>query len=357
MQIVFILLPQLPLRNALFSSSPPNNNLHGVFPSVSMILPALLISEAKNTLFLLHQLPIPQSLLLQPQAAPSQSPQLHWPPLLLNKMPPKPNLHPRSPKGLHPSVPNTLVLQPLVCALYNPSQCPPPSPNLGKATPSPRLGTSIPQSQGELSAAPATSHTTSGAILIPDSNSEDEKGKGKYSIGNVIVIGDLDNDSALPQKPYLSHPAPLSSMPATPFKGTCHFKPLFIDGYSLANFFNADGNPDNVTVSPNAPNTTLQAHQLKKIKKYLKMPSTPLQARSAARQAARVLKSYVNNNAASTSVLPQDDNDEINYGIPDFDAPACRSLMQYWIAFWMVCSLLFWLLVHISPLSTAPVIL
>ena len=184
----------------------------------------------------------------------------------------------------------------------------------------------MPQSQGELSAAPATSHTTSGAIHIPDSDSEDEKGKGKHPIGSVIVIGDLDDDSTLPQKPYPSHPAPLSSMPATPFKGTHHFKTLFIDGYSLADFFNADGNPDNVTLSPNALNATLQACQLKKIEKYLKMPSTPLQARSAARQAVRVLKSYMDNNTASTLVLPQDDNDEIDYGIPDFDTTSLQEL-------------------------------
>ena len=202
----------------------------------------------------------------------------------------------------------------------------PPSPKFGKATPSPRLGTSMPQSQGELSAAPAISHITSGAILISDSDSKDEQGKGKHPIGNVIVIGDSDDDSALLQKPYLSHPAPLSSMPATPLKGTQFFKPLFVDGYSPANFFNADGDPDNVTVSPNALSASLRACQLEKIEKYMKMASTPLQARSAARRDARVLKSYIDNNAASTSALPQDDNNEFDYGIQEFNTTGLQEL-------------------------------
>ena len=191
-----------------------------------------------------------------------------------------------------------------------------------------RLGTSTPQPQAdeELSATPATSFTTSGAILIPDSDSEDEEGKGKHPIGNVIVISDSDDDSALPQKPYPSHPAPLSFMPGTPLKGIRRFKPLFEDGYNQDDFFNADGDPDNVAVSPNAPSASLRARQLEKIEKYMKMPSTLLQARSAARRAARVPKSYVDSNAASTSALPQDDNDEIDYGIPEFNAAGLQEL-------------------------------
>ena len=71
------------------------------------------------------------------------------------------------------------------------------------------------------------------------------------------------------------------------------------------------------------------------------MPLADLQAKTAARRAARALKSYVNNNtastlalpqgdlnnnAASTSALPWDDNDEINYGIPEFDAAGLQEL-------------------------------
>ena len=173
---------------------------------------------------------------------------------------------------------------------------------------------------------PLQKSSATAVILIPDSNSEDEEGKGKHPIGNVIVIGDSDNDSALLQKPYPSHPAPLSSMPGTPLKGICHFKPLFEDGYNQDDFFNADGNPDNIAVSSNALSASLRAYQLEKIEKYMKMPSTLLQARSAARRAARVPKSYIDSNAASTSALPQDDNDEIDYGIPEFNATGLQEL-------------------------------
>ena len=115
-------------------------------------------------------------------------------------------------------------------------------------------------------------------------------------------------------------------MPGTPLKGIRRFKPLFEDGYNQDDFFNADGDPDNVAVSPNAPSASLRARQLEKIEQYMKMPSTLLQARSAARRAARVPKSYVDSNAASTSALPQDDDDEIDYGIPEFNAAGLQEL-------------------------------
>ena len=156
---------------------------------------------------------------------------------------------------------------------------PPPSPNFGKATLS-----------------PAASLTSSEAILIPDSDDDDdddarEKGKGKQPgvlpiprIGNVIIVGDSDDDSALPQKAYPSSPShPLASsptMPATPLKGTCCFKPLFPDGYSPGEFFNAEG-------SPNAPNVSPRACQLEQeIEKYTKTPPTGPQVSSTPRAAA-----------------------------------------------------------------------
>lgn len=72
---------------------------------------------------------------------------------------------------------------------------------------SPGLVASTPQphTDGELSPPPATSLTASGPILIPDSDDEDEKGKGKYPIGSVIVIGDSDDDSTIPYPSYPSH--------------------------------------------------------------------------------------------------------------------------------------------------------
>ena len=218
---------------------------------------------------------------------------------------------------------------PVLCALQ-PFPMPPPSPNFGKATPSPGLVASMlqPQANGELPAAPATALTASGAILIPDSDDEDEEGKGKHPIGSVIVIGDSDDDSTLPQRPYPSHPpALLSPMPATPLKGTRRFKPLFADeGYSPGEFFNTDGNPDDIAVSSNAPNVSLRARQLEKIERYMKMPSTDLEARSAARRAARAPKHSINSNAASTSALPQDGDNESDYGIPEFNAAGLQEV-------------------------------
>ena len=113
----------------------------------------------------------------------------------------------------------------------------------------------------------------------------------------MIVIGDSDDDSgpSYPSKP----PALPSPIPATPLKGTRRFKPLFPDGYSLSDFFNAEGDPDDVAMFSNTPNVDLQARQLEKIKKYMKMPLADLQARAAARRAARALKSaYVDNRTA-----------------------------------------------------------
>ena len=113
----------------------------------------------------------------------------------------------------------------------------------------------------------------------------------------MIVIGDSDDDSgpSYPSKP----PALPSPIPATPLKGTGRFKPLFPDGYSLSDFFNAEGDPDDVAMFSNTPNVDLQARQLEKIKKYMKMPLADLQARAAARRAARALKSaYVDNRTA-----------------------------------------------------------
>ena len=165
------------------------------------------------------------------------------------------------------------------------------------------------------------------SILIPDSDDEDDKGKGKYPIGSVIVIGDSDDDSALPYPSYPSQPLALpSSIPATPLKGTRQFKPLFADGYSPGDFFNTEGDPDNVAVSPSAPNADLRARQLEKIEKYMKMPLAELQARSAARRAARALKSHVDENTASTSALPRDDNDEVDYGIQEFSAAGLQEI-------------------------------
>ena len=105
----------------------------------------------------------------------------------------------------------------------------PPSSNFGKATPSPGPPFYVLQSQvkGELPVTPATSLTLSGAILISDSDDEDhvhEKGKKKQPgmrpiphIGNVIVIGDSNDDSSLSQKPYLSSPShSLTSSPPMP---------------------------------------------------------------------------------------------------------------------------------------------
>ena len=73
----------------------------------------------------------------------------------------------------------------------------------------------------------------------------------------------------------------------------------------------------------------------------MKMPLTDLQARSAARRATRALKLYVDNRAASTSVVPQDDvdrnvastsalprddDDEVDYGIMEFNAEGLQEL-------------------------------
>jgi len=130
-------------------------------------------------------------------------------------------------------------------------------------------------------------------------------------------------------------------MPATPLKGTRRFKPLFTDGYSPSDYFNAEGEPDNVAISPNAPNVDLRARQLEKIEEYMKMPLADLQARSAARRTTRALKSHVNNHAASSSIIPQDDvdrnvastsalprddDDEVDYGIEEFNADGLQEL-------------------------------
>ena len=240
----------------------------------------------------------------------------------------------RVPKGAAPFCAQS-VGTPTPSRTLQPFLIPTPSPNFGKATPS-----------------PAASLTSSGAILILDSDSDDdhtcEKGKGKQPrmqpiprIGNVIVIGDSDNNSALPQKPYPSspsHPLALSpTIPATPLKGTRCFKPLFPDGYSPGKFFNAEGSPNapNVSLracqleqeiekymktpptgpqvsstpraaangSPSALNVSLRAHQLEKeIEKYMKMPPTDPQARSTPRGAASATKSPVSSSAWKSSL-------------------------------------------------------
>ena len=183
-----------------------------------------------------------------------------------------------------------------------PFPMPSPSPNFGKATPSP--------------GPPVSTLPKSDAIIISDSDDEDhthQKGKNR----NVIVIGDNDDDSVLPQKAYPSspsHPSALSSpMPATPFKGTQRFKPLFEDGYSPGDFFSADGHPDDIAASPNAQKASLRARRLEKIEKYFKTP----------RQAART---PVNSSAPSTSVLPHDDGYDSDYGIPDFNAAGLQEI-------------------------------
>ena len=177
-----------------------------------------------------------------------------------------------------------------------------PSPNFGKATLS--LGP------------PVSTLPKSDAIIISDSDDKDhmhQHGKNR----NVIVIGDNNNDSVLPQKVYLSspsHPSALSSpMPATPFKGTQHFKPPFEDRYSPGDFFSANGHPDDIAISPNTQKASLQACQLEKIEKYFKTPC----------QAART---PVNSSAPSTSVLPYDDGYDSDYGIPDFDTTGLQEI-------------------------------
>ena len=252
---------------------------------------------------------------------------------------------PKIPKGAVPLRAQSVDTPTPTSRTLQPFPMPPPSPNFGKAV-SPGLVASMlqPHADGEPSPPPATSLTASGPIIIPDSDNEDEKGegKGKYPIGSVIVIGDSDDDSALPQPSYPSQPPALPFlMPATPLKGTRRFKPLFTDGYSPGDFFSAEGEPDNVAISPNAPNVDLRARQLEKIEKYMKMPLTDLQARSAARRATRALKSYVDNrtastsvvpqddvdrNVASTSALPRDDDDEVDYGIVEFNAEGLQEL-------------------------------
>jgi len=275
----------------------------------------------------------------------------------------------RVPKGAAPFRAQSLGT-PTPSRTLQPFPMPTPSPNFGKATPSPAA------SLASSGAIPAASLTSSGAILIPDSDDDDdharEKGKGKQPgmqpiprIGNVIVIGDSDDDSALPQKPYPSspsHPLALSpTMPATPLKGTCCFKPLFPDGYTPGEFFNAEGSPNAPNVSPrarrleqeiekymktpptgpqasstpraaangspSAPNVSLRARRLEKeIEKYMKMPPTDPQARSTPGGAASATKSPVSSNVASTSARLQDSGEESDYGIPDFDEAGVQEL-------------------------------
>ena len=150
-------------------------------------------------------------------------------------------------------------------------------------------------------------------------------------------------------------------MPATPLKGTRVFKPLFPDGYSPGEFFNAEGSPNALNISlrarrleqeieqymktlptgpqasstpraavngsPSAPNVSLRARRLEKeIEKYIKMPPTDLQARSTPRGAASVTKSPVSSNVASTSARLQDSGEESDYGIADFNEAGIQEI-------------------------------
>jgi len=201
-----------------------------------------------------------------------------------------------------------------------PFPMPSPSPNFGKATPLPGPPVStLPKSDAII----IPDSDDEDAIIIPDSDDEDhthQKGKSR----NVIVIGDDDDDSVLPQKPYPSspsHPSALPSpIPATPVKGTRRFKPLFAEGYSPSDFFNADGHPDDIAASLNAQKASLRARQLEKIEKYMKAPRTDL------RSATQAARTPVNSNAPSTSVLSRDDGYESDYGISDFSAAGLQEL-------------------------------
>ena len=218
---------------------------------------------------------------------------------------------PKVPKGGVPVRAQSIDTPTPMSRTLQPFPMPSPSPNFGKATPSP--------------GPPILTHPKSDAIIIPDSDDEDhthQKGKSR----NVIVIGDNDDDSVLPQKLYPSspfHPSALPSpMPATPSKGTRRFKPLFTEGYSPSDFFNADGHPDDIATSPNAQKASLRARRLEKIEKYFKTPCTDLQPRSA----TQATRTPVNSNAPSTSVLSHDDGYDSDYGIPDFDAAGLQEI-------------------------------
>ena len=233
-----------------------------------------------------------------------------------------PRFAPRVPQGIAPVRGQSIgTPTPTPCAIQ-PFPMPAPSPNFGKATPSP--GPPAP---------PAVSLTTSGPIIIPDSDNEDKDEQPgtlpTQPFGKVIVIGDDDDDSALPQRPYPTSPsnppAPPSPVPATPVKGTRRFKPLFSDGYSPRDFFTPSGNLDNIAASPSAPNVSLRARKLeKKILEYMKTP--PATSTAAAARAARGTKPSVNANAASSSTLPEGDGQDSDYGIAEFDAAGLQEL-------------------------------